>query len=156
MPRLMKATGRLFALVLVLGVLGSACTDRGDGASGRTSGPPGPAGQSPTAVVTSGAPPGTAVYVYQNAGLTATLDLDGNTGTLQIDNQTGRELAPPSFYILDARDGHHVDGRVDGATTTPDGQTTDFDVSYSGLELKNIGLLVLLIGPDNYGAFVRQ
>ena len=45
---------------------------------------------------------------------------------------------------------------MDGATTVPDGQTETFDVSYGGLDIKNIGLLVLLMGHDNYGAFVRQ
>jgi hypothetical protein len=151
--RPVKAVGRVLALLLALGALGAGCTRQPSG--GKGSAAPTATGATPSSVVSS-VPAGEGVYVYQNAGLTATLELKGNTGTLSIDNQTGRELAPPAFYLLDARDGRRVDGRVDGATSTPDGQTTEFDVAYSGLELKNIGLAVLLIGPDNYGAFVRQ
>jgi len=109
-----------------------------------------------TPVGTTSAPAGTGVYVYQNAGLTATLDLDAGTGTLEIENDTGRELAAPSFYLLDARDGRRVPGSVENPAPTPDGETSDFDVSFSGLEVRNIGLAVLLIGHDNFGAFVQQ
>ena len=154
MPRPMQTTGRFAALSVVFVLALAACTGGGSpetspsGGSGTT----GPA----TPSESFSGPPGTALYKYVNAGLTATMQLDGNTGTLEIDNATGRELAKPSFYILDARDGHQIDGTVDGATTVPDGQTATFDVSYSGLDIKNIGLLVLLMGRDNYGAFVRQ
>jgi hypothetical protein len=154
MPRPMQTTGRFAALSLVFVLALAACTGGGapktspSGGTG-TTGPP-----APTASFSG--PPGTALYRYVNAGLTATMQLDGDTGTLEIDNATGRELAKPSFYILDARDGHQIDGTVDGATTVPDGKTATFDVSYSGLDIKNIGLLVLLMGRDNYGAFVRQ
>jgi hypothetical protein len=157
MPRLMKAIGRLLAPVVLLGVLTAACTGSTNVGSG---GGPTRTGTTSASVSPSVAPTsttaGTGVYVYQNAGLTATLDLEGKSGTLEIQNKTGRELAPPSFYLLDARDGHRVDGRVRDATSTPDGQTTTFDVSVSGLETWNIGLAVLLIGHDNFGAFVRQ
>jgi hypothetical protein len=158
MPRPMQTTGRFAALSLVFVLALAACTGSGSpktspsGTSGTTGGTTGP----PTPTESFSGPPGTALYKYVNAGLTATMQLDGNTGTLEIDNATGRELAKPSFYILDARDGHQVDGTVDGGTTVPDGQTATFDVSYSGLDIKNIGLLVLLMGRDNYGAFVRQ
>ena len=111
---------------------------------------------SPTAAVTSSAPAGAGAYLYQNAGLTATLDLDAGGGTLEIRNETGRELAAPSFYLLDARDGRRVPGTVEAAAPTPDGQTSTFNVSFSELEVRNIGLAVLVIGHDNYGAFVRQ
>lgn len=162
MPRPMKTTGRFAALSLVLVFALAACTG-GNGPDGKSpsgdsggTGGSGATGGSPTTTGTFSGPPGTALYVYVNAGLTATMQLDANTGTLEIDNATGRELAKPSFYILDARDGGQIDGTVEGATTVLDGQTATFDVSYSGLDIKNIGLLVLLMGRDNYGAFVRQ
>lgn len=155
----MKTTGRFAALSFVFVLALAACTG-GNGAESKTpsggSGGSGATGGSPTATGSFSGPPGTALYLYVNAGLTATMHLDGNTGTLEIDNATGRELAKPSFYILDARDGTQIDGAVDGATTVPDGETATFDVSYGGLDIKNIGLLVLLMGRDNYGAFVRQ
>ncbi len=122
-------------------------------------------GSTATAVVESATPPTPAPtatgsvageYVYQNAGLTATLDISGEGGTLTIQNRTGRELGRPGFYLLDARDGRRVDGLVEQAAPTPDGRTSTFDVAFSGLEPWNIGLVVLLIGADNYGAFVKQ
>jgi hypothetical protein len=142
----------LLAPIAIVGVLVGGCTgNRGDDRS--SSGPP-PA--TSTSVVPTSVAPGTGVYVYQNAGLTATLDLEPGSGTLEIDNGTGRELAQPGFYLLDARDGRRVDGVVDGATPTPDGDAKTFAVTFSGLEVRNIGLAVLLIGRDNFGAFVRQ
>lgn len=107
-------------------------------------------------VQTATGPPGTAVYRYANAGLAATIRLDGGAGTLEIENGTGRELPPPDFYILDGRDGSRVKGEVRDPTSIPDGQTMTFDVSFSDLEIDNIGLVILLMGRDNYGAFVRQ
>jgi len=153
----MQTTGRFAALSLVFVLALAACTGGGSPKTSpsRGTGNTGPTGP-PTPTESFSGAPGTALYKYVNAGLTATMQLDGNTGTLEIDNATGRELAKPSFYILDARDGHQIDGTVDGSTTVPDGQTATFDVSYSGLDIKNIGLLVLLMGRDNYGAFVRQ
>jgi hypothetical protein len=152
----MKTTGRFAALSLVFVLALAACTG-GTGPDGKSpSDGSGASGGSSAPTETFSGPPGTALYRYVNAGLTATMRLDGNTGTLEIDNATGRELAKPSFYILDARDGTQIDGTVDTATTVPDGETATFDVSYGGLDIKNIGLLVLLMGRDNYGAFVRQ
>jgi len=95
-----------------------------------------------------------AVYRYVNAGLTATLDLEA--GTLEIVNETGRDLPEPDFYVLDARDGTQTDGKVDAPTGVPSGETKTFDVSLNGIAVEDIGLAVLLIGPDNYGAFVPQ
>jgi hypothetical protein len=149
----METTGRRRALALVLLVLTlSACTSDGkDG--GRTTGPSGQTGVSgPTGTIS--VPPGSNVYRYVNAGLVAILDLDSDT--LEIQNRTGRELARPAFYVLDARDGTEVDGRVESSAVVPDGQTETFDVTLSGIEPKNIGIAVLLMGKDNYGAFVRQ
>lgn len=152
----MKTTGRFAALSLSLALALAACTGGGGSDGKGPSGGSGATGGSPAPTETFSGPPGTALYRYVNAGLTATMHLDGNIGTLEIDNATGRELAKPSFYILDARDGAQIDGTVDTATTVPDGETATFDISYSGLDIKNIGLLVLLMGRDNYGAFVRQ
>jgi hypothetical protein len=150
MPRLVSALRRLVASVVVLAALSAACTgnDADDAAS------VGP--RSPTPVAPTSVPPGTGVYLYQNAGLVATLELQAGAGTLRIDNGTGRELPPPNFYLLDARDGRHVDGAVENAAATPNGSISEFQVTFSGLEVRNIGLAVLLIGGDNYGAFVRQ
>jgi hypothetical protein len=141
---------RTVAPFLVVAAL-TACTT-GPGTDASPSPPP--SGSSPVPTISVSA--GTTVYVYRNAGLTATLELRGHSGTLEIANETGRELARPAFYLLDARDGHRVDGHVDGAAATADGRTATFPVTFGAIEVRNIGLAVLLIGSDNYGAFVRQ
>lgn len=149
----MKVTGRLSALTLVLVLSLAACTG-GDGKDGgKTTGPTGPTAVSgPTGTIS--VPPGSNVYRYVNAGLIAILDLD--TDTLEIQNRTGHDLAKPAFYVLDARDGTEVDGQVQASAVVADGQTETFDVTLSGIEPKNIGMAVLLMGKDNYGGFVRQ
>jgi hypothetical protein len=149
----MKTTLRVGALLLVLSLAAGACTSSG-AKDGSASSSPDASSRSPVATVTG--PPGAVIYHYANTGLTATLQLEGTSGTLAVQNATGRELPPPGFYILDARDGKRIDGTVDAPAAVPDGQTETFHVSFVGLEDKNIGLVVLLIGPDNYGAFVRQ
>ncbi|MGZ4137804.1 MAG: hypothetical protein ACXVPX_09575, partial [Actinomycetota bacterium] len=58
--------------------------------------------------------------------------------------------------LLDARDGHRIDGTVTDPTPTPNDATTTFDVTFSGLQVWNVGLAVLVMGSDNFGAFVRQ
>lgn len=151
MPHRMKPTVRAAALLLAIGVA-AACTGSGGGGGGST--PPVTPSQSPVATITG--PPGALIYHYANTGLTATLQLEGDTGTLTIANATGRQLGPPDFYLLDARDGKRIDGTVESPSPVPDGQTDTFRVSFGGLEDKHIGLVVLLIGQDNYGAFVRQ
>jgi len=153
MLRPMKTTRRLAALLVALAVLAAACTGSDGGDEGKGNGT-GSVSETPTAVVTG--PPGTVVYQYANAGLTATLVIKGQSGTLEVDNGTGRELPKPGFYILDARDGRRVEGKVAEAAPIPDGDKMRFKVSFAGIEDKSIGLVVLLMGPDNYGGFVEQ
>jgi hypothetical protein len=145
----MKTTGRSVALALVLALALAACTGSDDGKDGGK--PSGGTGGEPTGV--SG-PSGVGIYRYVNAGLTATLDLEA--GTLEIVNETGRDLPEPDFYVLDARDGAETDGKVNAATDIPAGETGTFDVTLNGIAVKDIGLVVLLMGRDNYGAFVPQ
>jgi hypothetical protein len=158
MPRPVKTTVRFVALALALATLLAACTDDGTGGvptgtggtggTGRTTG-----GVGPTPVTTGPAARGT--YEYVNAGLRVIVQIDGTEGTMEVDNGTDRELEPPDFYILDARDGTEIDGEVAEPAPTPAGATASFAISFEGIEVRNIGLLVLLFGSDNYGAFVR-
>jgi hypothetical protein len=157
MPDRMKPTRRVVAVLslFVAGALVVACTkstDAGPPASGTI--------ESGSGTVTPGetatGPPGTAVYRYTNPGLVATMSLDGESGTLAIENDTGRDLPLPGFYILDARNGDRVNGQVKNAATIPNGETKTFRVSFGGLGIKDIGLVILLVGHDNYGAFARQ
>lgn len=152
----MKTTGRLVVLAVALLALTACTSDEPGGgptgASGGTAGTGATAPSGPTGTIS--VPPGSSVYRYVNAGLQAVLDLD--TDTLEIRNETGSNLAKPGFYVLDARDGSQVDGQVIEPAAIPAGDTATFDVALDGIELRNIGLVVLLMGPDNLGAFVQQ
>lgn len=159
MPRPVKPTGRPLALVLAVALLLGACTGGagdarpdgdGNGPTGRGTGETGP---EPVGV--SGTATGTATYEYVNAGLRVVMEIDGNIGTMRVDNGTDHQLGRPGFYLLDARTGRQVDGRVGSAARIAPGDTAAFDVQFSDIEIRNIGMVVLLFGRDNYGGFVR-
>jgi hypothetical protein len=153
MPRPMRTAPRVVA-AFALAVALTACTGRGgSGGERRSSAEPSPL---PSASQTFVAPPGASLYVYSNAGLLATMELRGDRGTLKIQNQTGRALPAPGFYLLAATDGHRVPGTVTGAAPVPSGATASFPVSFAGLRDQDIGLVILVVGHDNYGAFVRH
>jgi hypothetical protein len=160
MPRPMKTTGRSLAIALLVAVAVGACTGDGDGGvatptggTGGTAGTGASAVTGPTPVVSGAATSGT--YEYVNAGLHVTVRIEGTAGTMEVDNGSGHELEDPGFYILDARDGHEIDGVVSSPAPIADQETATFDISFQDVEVRNIGLLVLLFGADNYGAFVR-
>jgi hypothetical protein len=157
MPDRMKPTRRSVVVLslLVAGALVVACTKSTD-AEPRPSATSGSGSGTVTPGQTATGPPGTAVYRYMNPGLVATMSLDGDSGTLAIENDTVRDLPPPGFYILDARSGDRVNGQVKSAVSIPNGETKTFRVTFGGLGIKDIGLVILLIGHDNYGAFARQ
>jgi hypothetical protein len=161
MPDRMKTTHRclLFLIIVMAANLATSCT-RSTATEPRASGTTGSGtGRGSDTVApepTATGPPGTAVYRYANPGLGATMRLDGDSGTLTIENDTGGELPPPGFYILDASTGDRVSGEVKDPTVIPNGETKTFRVSFSGLGIKDIGLVILMIGRDNYGAFARQ
>jgi hypothetical protein len=156
-PDRMKPTLRVVVVLtlLVAGALVVACTKSTE-AEPRPSGTSGSGSGTVTPGETATGPPGTAVYRYTNPGLVATMSLDGDSGTLAIENDTGRDLSPPGFYILDARNGDRVNGQIKNTATIPNGETKTFRVLFGGLGSKDIGLVILLIGHDNYGAFARQ
>jgi hypothetical protein len=97
----------------------------------------------------------TGTYEYENAGLSVVLQIEGTAGTLEVDNQTGHGLDRPGFYILDADDGHQVDGQVRAPAPIPVGETATFEISFEGTQVGDIGAIALLFGADNYGLFVR-
>jgi len=156
MPDRMKTTyrGLLLLWIVVAGTVAASCTSTDE--EPRASGTTGSGSDTVAPEATATAPPGTAVYRYANIGLLATMSLDGDSGTLAIENDTGRELPPPGFYILDARTGDRVGGEVKDPTSIPNGETKTFKISFGGLAIKDIGLVILLVGHDNYGAFARQ
>jgi hypothetical protein len=157
-----KRTGRSLAFALAAAMLFAACTgdDGTPGASGATKGGgtagTGATGETAVAPVgVTGASATRATYEYRNAGLDVTMRIDGERGTLEVDNGTDHEVGRPGFYILDARTGAQTDGRVEGGAALPAGGSGTYDVALDGVAIRDIGLLVLLLGRDNYGAFVR-
>jgi hypothetical protein len=148
----MKPTGRVVVLLLLAIALGACTGDDGDATA-----PSGPSPRSdvPTPAQTFTGAPGTAVYEYANEGLLVTLELDGSEGTLEVDNGSTNDLDPPDVYVEDAVDGHEIDGEVVNSAPVAAGERATFDVTLDGVTVDDIGLLVLLFGADNYGAFVR-
>jgi hypothetical protein len=155
MPRPMKPTGRLVA-VLCLAIALGACTGDDAGGNGSTASTgPSTTSQVPTPAQTFTGAPGTATYEYANEGLLVTLDLNGSNGTLAVENDSDHDLDPPDLYVEDAVDGHEIDVQVVDSAPVAAGEQASFDVKLDGITVDDIGLLVLLFGADNYGAFVR-
>jgi hypothetical protein len=156
MPRPMKPTGRLVAFLCVAVALG-ACTGGDGGGDGGPTGSTGPSTirEVPTPAQTFTGAPGIATYEYANEGLLVTVDLDGSDGTLEVENDSEHDLDPPDLYVEDAVDGHEIDGEVVASAPVAAGESATFDVRLDDITVDDIGLLVLLFGADNYGAFVR-
>jgi hypothetical protein len=156
MPRPMKPTGRLVALLCLAIALGGCTGGDAGGNAGATQGTgASTTSEVPTPAQTFTGAPGTATYEYANEGLVVTVDLDGSGGTLEVVNDSEHDLDPPGLYVEDAVDGHEIDGEVVGSAPVAAGERATFDVRLDGITVDDIGLLVLLFGADNYGAFVR-
>lgn len=88
------------------------------------------------------------------AGIEARLQLDGAAATLTVRNDTDAVLARPGVYVLDARDGSKVRWRIAEAVPVPAGERMAFTVTRSPVpEAKHIGLVAMLFGGKDYGAF---
>ena len=148
----MKPTRVLLPAFLVLAIVLAACDSGGEPSNtpSKTT-----SAVVPTPAETFTGAPGTATYEYANEGLVVTVKLDGSDGTLDVENDSDNDLEAPGLYVLDAVDGHEVDGTVLDAAPVAAGDTASFDVRLDDLTVDDIGLLVLLFGADNYGAFVR-
>jgi len=149
----MKPTRVLLPALLVLAVVVAAC-DGGGGAPSNTKTATTSA-VVPTPAETFTGAPGTATYEYANEGLVVTVTLDGSDGTMDVENDSDGAVDAPGLYVLDAVDGHRVDATVLDAAPVGKGDTASFDVRLDDITVSDIGLLVLLFGADNYGAFVR-
>lgn len=158
----MQRTARLAAPLLVLVLSLGACTgdDAGDGNDrndgGETAPRTGATGETaPTPIDPNDASGTTATYEYVNAGLRVVMEIDGAGGTMHVENGTDHEVGRPGFYILDATTGNPTDGRVQAGAPVEAGASASFDVSMQGVAIEDVGLVILLLGKDNYGAFVR-
>ena len=150
----MQTTRRFAALALASALLLSACTGGDEGPNG--GGPTGITGSEDTGPTPAETfTPGVGVYTYENAGLKVTADIVGTSGTVEVDNGTDNDLEQLDLYVLDAADGHEIGVEVQGSAPVSAGDTSTFEISLGQTEVDQIGLLILLFGKDNYGAFVR-
>jgi hypothetical protein len=94
-------------------------------------------------------------YVFTDAaGIEARLTIEGEAATLTVDNETGGPLPRPGVYVLDARDGSRVEWTVVDARAARAG-ASEWQVQRPAVpEPKHIGLVVLVFGGEDYGAFV--
>jgi len=142
-------TLRRFVAPVGLLLLLAGCT--GDGSSAVSTGTP-TSSQTATETAPPSFTPGE--FRYQNAGLDVNLNLQGNTGTMDVDNQSGYALGKPDVYVLDGLTGKHIDGKVVDAQPIDEGATASFQVQFPPeVTPKSLGLVILLFGSDNYGAF---
>jgi len=154
MPRPMETTARFAALAVAAALVLGACTGGEDGS--RTTGATGGTGSQDTGPTPAQTlTPGVGTFTYENAGLTVIVHVEGSTGTLEVDNLSGHDLDEPGLYVLDAVDGHEISVDVSRSAPVAAGETASFDVSLGEVDIDQIGLLVLLFGRDNFGAFVR-
>src|SRR5262245_41345152 len=152
MPRPMKPTRVLLPAFLALAIVLAACDGGGQPSNAATKTT---SAVIPTPAQTFTGAPGTATYEYANEGLVVTVELDGSDGTMDVENDSDNDVDAPGLYVLDAVDGHRIDGTVLDAAPVAKGDTASFDVRLDDITVSDIGLLVLLFGADNYGAFVR-
>jgi len=127
-----------------------ACTGNGSSTGGGPSG----ATSAPTATTTTPVVITPGAFRYANAGLVVTLTLKTNTGTMTVDNGSDHDLAKPDLYVLDGSTGKQIDGRVVDPQPIAQGAKQTFHVEFPPeVNDKEIGLVILLFGTDNYGAF---
>jgi hypothetical protein len=133
-------------------IVAVACT-KGSG-SEPVSPSSGGASTHPSPVATTQVPATPGTFRYANAGLVVTLTLKTNVGTMTVDNGANHDLAKPDLYVLDGSTGKRIDGRVVSAQPIPQGGKQTFQVQFPPeVNDKELGLVILLFGTDNYGAF---
>ena len=134
--------------MILVAVFAAACTS-GGGGDGTPTTP-----VSPTSPPASGPvrfQPGE--YSYRFGGISADLSFDAGAATLEVNNASGAALDAPSLYVIDAAGARH-DGTVGAASPIPDGGSATFQVTFpEEVKPKTIGLVILLFGDSNYGAF---
>jgi hypothetical protein len=140
---LRRSTALFVALFAAAG-----CT--GDGGSTST---PTSTSAVPTETLTTPAVITPGEFRWANAGLVVTLELHTNVGTMVVDNGSDHDLPKPDVYVIMGT-GEQIDGKVVDAAAVAQGETATFDVQFPhGVDQKSLGLVILLFGSDNYGAF---
>jgi hypothetical protein len=143
----LRLPGVPIGLLVALAVVASACTSGGSTDGAGSSGPSTIGSETPVASATA--------YTYTRGGVSANLRYTSGEGVLTVTNKSGGELPAPGVYLLRADDGRRVEGRLSVADALPDGATRTYRVTFATeLAPRDVGLIVLLIGRDNYGAFI--
>jgi hypothetical protein len=142
---------RAVLLAFAAAVSLSAC-EPADGDGPPTSSPP-------TSTTTATSPPPSLSadgFLYtSNEGIRALATFEGDGGTLELQNTTGAELEPPGLYLLDAATGEVVDATVTPNRAVADGDERTFRVALGrAMPPASIGLVVLMIGEADHGAFL--
>ncbi len=136
-------------LPLVLVGIATACSGTKAHAPASTSSTVEPVTKSPSGPVVIR--PGE--FRYQNFGLVVTLELKTNTGTMVVSNGSGHPLGKPGIYVIDGTTGRQIDGKVLAGKPLASGAKATFQVQFPPVvNDKEIGLVILLFGTDNYGA----
>jgi|1186.fasta_scaffold1041622_1 hypothetical protein len=145
---------RFFAVpALLAAVLLSACTDNSPPADHSPA--PTDGSSVPSSIASSTPATSHTDYTYENAGVIAQMKYAPDKSTLTVTNHSGTEIPAPGIYMLDARDGHRIAGTVEDSAVVPTGTSKDFSVTFAQqVDQANVGLMILLIGHANYGAFV--
>ena len=93
-------------------------------------------------------------YRYAFDGINASLTLEASTGALEIENDSGGDLAAPVIYVI-AQDGTRYDASIEGAKAIADGDPASLTVTFpDAITADTAGLIVLSFGSDNnVGAF---
>jgi hypothetical protein len=150
-PR-MRALRSFVVPALLASALLGACTNNNTPSDSKSSTPASTPASTSTSPSSSG-PPGD--YTYENAGVIASVKYAPDKSTLTVTNHSGAEIPAPGIYMLDARDGHRIAGTVDNSVPVQTGTSKDFNVTFAQqVDEANVGLMILLIGHANYGAFV--
>jgi hypothetical protein len=135
-------------LLVVLALAAVSCT--GGSTTAETSATS--AGSPPPSVnVSATIVPG--VWTYDLRGLKATFTWkESGQPTLSVKNGSGAEVGAPSIYVV-TQEQKYVDGSIDGAQPIADGASGDYTVTFpSDLQRDDVGLVVLTLGDENYGA----
>lgn len=135
---------------VVLALVAAACTG-----SSSSSPPPTPSAEESLDV--GPIPQKPTDYVLAMSGVSAEFKPDDEGGTLSVTNESGEEIAAPGLYVLDARSGRRISGTVEDSTSIADGKGASFSVTFpAAFDPDNIGLVALLVGNADYGAFLPQ
>ena len=138
----------LRAVLVPLAVLMMTACDRGE--TDPTPDPSLPT-QVPTETSTIAAPLGS--YRYEGLGVAAVLTLDGAVGELRVRNDTDVELGEPGLYLFTADGGERVELTTRDPAPVAPGPAATFEVAFDE-EPPPIGMVFLVLGDDDFGAFV--